>query len=87
MLFHYWPTANGAGPTLKQHWVSLRVCWESCPHYDTRVPSVSGWNRLHSALCTLHQFHPSIQRGSKRKLAGTMATPKSKTWQYNFNEI
>ena len=51
MLFHYWPTANGAGPTLKQHWVNLGVCWESCPHYDTRVPSVSGWNRLHSALC------------------------------------
>ena len=21
MLFQYWPTANGAGPTLKQHWV------------------------------------------------------------------
>ena len=21
MPFHYWPTANGAGPTLKQHWV------------------------------------------------------------------
>ena len=21
MLFQCWPTANGAGPTLKQHWV------------------------------------------------------------------
>ena len=21
MLFQYWPTANGAGPPLKQHWV------------------------------------------------------------------
>ena len=21
MLFQYWPTTNGAGPTLKQHWV------------------------------------------------------------------
>ena len=48
MLFQYW---HGAGPTLKQHWSSLCVCWESCPHFDTRVPSVSGWNRLHSALC------------------------------------
>ena len=41
---------------MDQHWnnigSSLRVCWESCPHYDTCVPSVSGWNRLHSALCS-----------------------------------
>ena len=47
----------GPPPTaLDQHWnnigSSLRVCWESCPHFDTCVPSVSGWNRLHSALCT-----------------------------------
>ena len=56
MLFQYWPTANGTGPTLKQHWVSLRVCWESCPHFDTgpiiSLPSVSGWNRWHTALCS-----------------------------------
>ena len=40
---------------LDQHWnnigSSLRVCWESCPHFDTRVSSVSGRNRQHSALC------------------------------------
>ena len=52
MLFQYWPLPLA----LDQHWnsigSSLRVCWESCPHFDTRVPSVSGRNRQHSALCT-----------------------------------
>ena len=33
---------------------SLHVCWESCPHYDTRVPSGSGWNRLNTVLCVLY---------------------------------
>ena len=47
----------GPPPTaLDQHWNNIgsspRVCWESCPHFDTPVPSVSGWNRLHSALCS-----------------------------------
>ena len=50
MLFQYWPTTSPC-----QHWnnieSSLRVCWKSCPHFDTRVPSVSGRNRQHSALC------------------------------------
>ena len=36
---------------------SLHVCWESCPHYDTRVPSVSGWNRLNTVLCV----HPRVK--------------------------
>ena len=36
----------GPPPTaLDQHWNNIgsnpRVCWESCPHFDTRVPSVS----------------------------------------------
>ena len=48
----------GPPPTaLDQHWNNIgsspRVCWESCPHFDTRVPSVSGWNRLHNALCNI----------------------------------
>ena len=46
----------GLPPTaLGQHWNNIRsspgVCWESCLHFETRVSSVSGWNRLHSALC------------------------------------
>ena len=27
MLFQYWPTAYGAGPTLKQHCVKSLCCW------------------------------------------------------------
>ena len=53
MLFQCWPTANGAGPTLKQHWVKSSCLLGELSHFDTRVPSVSGWNRLHSALCML----------------------------------
>ena len=52
-LFQYRPTANGAEPTLKQHWVKSSCLLRECLHLDTRVPSVSGWNRLHSALCRL----------------------------------
>ena len=46
---------------LDQYWNNIesspRVSWESCLHFDTRVPSVSGWNRLHSVLCTRHRHH------------------------------
>ena len=47
MLFQYWPTANGAGPTLKQHWVESSCLLGELSHFDTRVPSVSGRNRQH----------------------------------------
>ena len=55
----------GPPPTaLDQHWnnigSSLRVCWESCPNFDTRMPSVSGWNRLHSALCNECSAKPGL---------------------------
>ena len=52
VLFQYWPTATA----LDRHWNNIRsspcLCRENCRHLDTRVPSVSGWNRLHRALCT-----------------------------------
>ena len=51
MLFHYWPTANGAGPTLKQHRVKASCLLGELSHYDTRGPSVSGWNRQCTVLC------------------------------------
>ena len=54
---------------LDQHWnnigSSLRVWWESCLHFDTREPSVSGWNRLHSALC---RDEPAISNFPGRQL-------------------
>ena len=50
MLFQYWPTRNGAGPTLKQHWVeSSCLLGELSAFWYT--PSVSGRKRQHSALC------------------------------------
>ena len=52
MLFQYWPTANGAGPTLKQHWVKSSCLLGELFAFGYTVPSVSGWNRLHTALCT-----------------------------------
>ena len=55
MLFQYWPTANGAGPTLKQHWVKSSCFLRELSAFGYTVASVSGWNRLHSALCTLFQ--------------------------------
>ena len=57
MLFHYWPTANGAGPTLKQHRVKASCLLGELSHYDTRGPSVSGsvsgWNRQCTVLCVI----------------------------------
>ena len=51
---------------LDQHWNNIgsspRVCWESCPHFDTRVPSVSGWNRLHNALCNIFTAWTDFRR-------------------------
>ena len=78
MLFQYFNI--GPPPTaLDQHWnnigSSLRVCWESCPHFDTRVPSVSGWNRLHSALCTL--FGKAVVFLAKSQLFGM-------TWVFKY---
>ena len=58
MLFQYWPTANGAGPTLKQRWVKSSCLLGELSAFWYTVPSVSGWNRLHSALCTVnHTWH------------------------------
>ena len=51
VLFQYWPTANGAGPTLKQHWVESSCLLGELSAFWYSVPSVSGRNRQHSALC------------------------------------
>ena len=45
----------GSPPTaLDQHWNNIgsgpRVCWENCLHFETLVPSVSGWNK-YTVLC------------------------------------
>ena len=37
-----------------------RLCRENCRHLDTRVSSVSGWNRLHRALSCHCLEHLSI---------------------------
>ena len=66
----------GPPPTaLDQHWNNIgsspRVCWESRPHFDTRVPSVSGWNRLHNALCSqgLKLQFKYVTRHAKRTIS------------------
>ena len=53
MLFQYWPTANGAGPPLKQQRVKSSSLQGELSAFGYRVPSVSGWNRLHRAVCTV----------------------------------
>ena len=52
MLFQYWPTANGAGPTLKQHRVKSSFLQGELSAFGY-TGAVCVWlNRLHRALCT-----------------------------------
>ena len=72
MLFQYWPTVNGAGPTLKQHWVeSSCLLGELSPFWYT-VPSVSGRNRQHSALCRKTNAFRYITLWARKTLYGVL---------------
>ena len=52
MLFQYWPTANGAGPTLKQHWVeSSCLLEEMSAFWYTRAVCV--WSEQ-AAQCSVY---------------------------------
>ena len=52
MLFQYWPTANGAGPTLKQHWVeSSCLLGELSAFWYTRAVCV--WSEQ-AAQCSVY---------------------------------
>ena len=56
MLFQYWPTANGAGPTLKQHWVksscllrelsACRLCLVGTDYTVLCVPTPHIWKGI-----------------------------------------
>ena len=52
MLFHFWPTANGAGPTLKQHRVKASCLLGELSAFGYRR-AVCVWleQAVHSALC------------------------------------
>ena len=55
MLFQYWPTANGAGPTLTQHWVeSSCLLGELSAFWYTRAVCV--WSEQ-AAQCSV--YYPS----------------------------
>ena len=52
MLFHYWPTAIGAGPTLEQHQVKAScLLGELSALWYTRAVCVWLEQAVHSALC------------------------------------
>ena len=54
MLFQYWPTANGAGTTLKQHWVeSSCLLGELSAFWYTRAVCV--WSEQ-AAQCSVKQI-------------------------------
>ena len=85
MLFHYWPIANGAGPTLKQHRVKAScLLGELSALWYTRAVCVWLEQAVHSALCK--QFHASQNFGvilviSKCRYKFAFAFVKKKNFQ------
>ena len=64
MLFQYWLTAYGGGPTLTQHWVKswcLLCMWVFGPvHHDAPQgpPNPhSLYDNLHSAMCPKYPYY------------------------------
>ena len=72
MLFQYWPTANGAGPTLKQHWVeSSCLLGELSAFWYTRAVCV--WSEQ-AAQCSVYVYHRLWSLVSTLSTACTVAT-------------
>ena len=59
MLFQCRPTVSVAGPTLKQHWVNTRFCWD----YKSAVRTINHSEYINKGMFLLREgslIHPSI---------------------------